>query len=99
MALSRTFLSAGARSVVATQWSIPDAAGGVMPSFYRGLITGGDATHELRKAKLEFRGSLLEGANGQLMSAANPIYWAPFILMGYPRLTLAGDGRKLPVDP
>jgi tetratricopeptide (TPR) repeat protein len=76
--LSRSFLIAGARSVVVSQWSIDDDATiGFMQSFYRDYLRqGGDKAQALRRAMLSLRGK---------PSTAHPRYWAAFTLVGAER--------------
>lgn len=71
MGLTRGFLYAGARSIVASLWSVDDAATAeLMVSFYQNL-----ASHEqreaLRLAQIETR-----------KTHPNPLYWAAFEITG-----------------
>jgi tetratricopeptide (TPR) repeat protein len=76
--LSRSFLIAGARSVVVSQWSIDDDATiGFMQSFYRDYLRqGGDKAQALRRAMLSLRGK---------PRTAHPRYWGAFTLIGAER--------------
>lgn len=85
MALSRAFLEAGAPTVLATQWAIPDESGGVMPGFYERLRETGDPVESLRRAKLEFL-ARRDRVGERLVSRAHPVYWAPFVLVGRPSI-------------
>jgi len=74
--LARAFQLAGARSVLASLWSVADESTAVlMPSFYRHLKAGVPKGDALRRAQLE----LLRGKNRQYVT---PFHWAPFQLVG-----------------
>ncbi|KAK3726205.1 hypothetical protein QZH41_012431 [Actinostola sp. cb2023] len=78
--MSRAFLAAGARAVVASLWSINDqAALQFMTSFYLYLRYGDSASLSLQTAVKELRESRLY---------SEPQCWAPFFLIG--------DDVKLP---
>jgi len=75
--LSRAFLSAGARSVVVSLWSVSDiSTGHLMKSFYQQLAGNLSNAAALRLAKLE----MLHGTT----ETRHPYYWAPFIAIGKP---------------
>lgn len=77
--LPRTFLREGARSVVATLWSIPDrTTADFMVDFYGGLKTGLDKSASLRSAKLRM---IRRGRS-------HPFYWAGYVLFGEPDGTI-----------
>lgn len=78
-ALSRAFLAAGSRRVVASLWPVDDASTAVlMASFYRRLGAAAsqdevDVARALRDARREVR----------LRAAwSSPYYWAPFVATG-----------------
>ena len=72
--LSRSFLAAGARSVVVSLWSIDDAATRtLMESFYRAYFAGESKARALQLAMLALRE---DGGD------VSPAYWAPFMLIG-----------------
>jgi CHAT domain-containing protein len=77
--LVRAFVGAGARSVIASHWPVPDDYDAT-----KTLITG------LFKGKPgESIGQLLDGAQVQLMDqreTSHPFYWAAFVILG--------DGEK-----
>ncbi|MFO0984970.1 MAG: CHAT domain-containing protein [Planctomycetota bacterium] len=94
---ARSFLLAGARAVIATQWSVTDDAAVVQArTFYDRLFAGEPTAEALREAKL----ALIEGrpdgsrapvasrgrallTSGQRESRfAHPSFWAPFVLFG-----------------
>ncbi len=83
LALTRAFMAAGARSVVASLWLAPDVAGPLMPEFYRGLMQGASKAAALRAAKLAMKSSRGRVA-GQEVSYAHPIFWASSVLVGSP---------------
>ncbi len=73
--IARPFFFAGARSVLASLWSVDDEATRVlMVAFYRSLTEGKSVGEALGKAKREMVRS----------SLAHPYYWAGFILQGWP---------------
>jgi CHAT domain-containing protein len=71
--MSRAFLAAGARAVVASLWAIDDDATlNFMLSFYKHLKMGERASRSLQQAMKEMRE---EGYD-------EPRHWAPFFLIG-----------------
>jgi CHAT domain-containing protein len=81
LGLVNAFLQAGARSVLATQWGINEAAAVLMPSFYRNMMGGLSAAEALRQAKLETLTKRLP-FGGTDVSLSHPLFWAPFVLVG-----------------
>lgn len=76
--LTRAFQWAGARSVLASLWTVPDeSTADLMTSFYTALARGLPRDEALRQAQR----SLL-GRGGD---AAHPYFWAAFELLGDPR--------------
>ncbi len=74
LGLSRAFLFAGARSLVASLWQVEDrSTAELMVGFYERLQRGRHPADALREAKLIFLAS---------PPTAHPFYWAPFILTG-----------------
>ena len=72
--LSRSFLVAGARSVMVSQWSVNDQATALlMAAFYREYIRLDDKALALQKAIQEIR--LIPGFE-------HPRFWAPFVIVG-----------------
>ena len=72
--IARSFLCAGARSVLVSLWAIDDEATMVfMESFYQHLADGKSASVALHQAMKSLRKS-------EEFSAVN--YWAPFVLIG-----------------
>jgi CHAT domain-containing protein/tetratricopeptide (TPR) repeat protein len=74
--LVRGFLKAGARSVVATRWSVNSSkTTDLMTTFYRYLLQGLRPAEALRQATLE---------NRRNSATAHPSYWAGFQVFGMP---------------
>ena len=81
--LVAAFQQAGARSVLATLWSVDEATAKVTTGFYGALAQGRPAVAALRQAKLRLLGQRLR-TGGADVSLAHPFFWAPFILVGSP---------------
>ena len=72
--LVQAFLFAGAKSVVASVWSVDDSATELlMKQFYIHLAEREDKASALRQAKLDYL---------EKMGNLAPIYWAAFVLVG-----------------
>ena len=72
--LTRAFLHAGARRVVATLWPVDDwATAALMERFYQGYASGAEPGQALAAAQ---RALLIQPAT------ANPFYWAGFVAVG-----------------
>ena len=85
--LVRCWQIAGARSVVASQWSVADASTGrLMTAFHKGLKAGLPKDEAMRRAMAELAAH---------PETAHPFHWAPFLVTGDPRpMGLAGaDGK------
>jgi len=77
LGLTRAFQYAGARSVLASLWSVEDASTSeLMKRFYGYLKIGASKDEALRHAQAD----LLLGAGGSELS--NPFHWAAFELIG-----------------
>lgn len=73
MGIARTFFYTGARSVLASLWTVDDkSAVFFMREFYHYLRAGRAAGDALRLAKIKF----FKGSRGQ------PFFWAGFVLIG-----------------
>lgn len=76
LGLARAFLLAGARTVLASHWTVDDAATAqLMSAFYRALAAGAPPAEALRQAQQ----SLLLGEPAHYR---HPYYWAGFFLLG-----------------
>jgi CHAT domain-containing protein len=80
MGLTRAWLAAGARSVVASRWTMPDADGTFFGSFYRDYrgrdSRERDAARSLRAAQLE----MIRSGGWR----AEPRYWGAYFVVGNP---------------
>jgi CHAT domain-containing protein len=77
--LTRSFLYAGAESVVVSLWNVNDiATASLMKAFYQNLQRGLGKDDALRQAKLEL-------LKGRQPAWRHPYYWAAFVLVGDPR--------------
>jgi CHAT domain-containing protein len=73
LGLSQAWMMAGARTVLATNWPVPDADGDLIPGFYRNL-RGTSAAEALRRSQIE----LIHSGTWQ----SSPSYWAAFQVIG-----------------
>ena len=74
--LARSFMYAGAPSLVVSLWQVNDyATSTIMQNFYQHLTAGMAKDAALRQAKLDY----IAAATG---NAAHPALWSPFIQMG-----------------
>jgi len=70
--LARAFMSAGAESVIVSQWAVEDqSTAELMVELYRNLAKGLSVPEALKAAKITLR-----------KQYPSPYYWAPFVLMG-----------------
>ena len=81
--LVAAFQQAGARSVLATLWSIDEAAAELTTRFYGAAASGARTPAALRQAKLQLLQQRVRMGNVDV-SLAHPFFWAPFILVGAP---------------
>jgi CHAT domain-containing protein len=91
LGLTRAFLYAGTRSVVATLWDVADEpTAKLVAGFYENLSNGEDKAQALRDAQLSVLNQLRAGKiqvttrRGKLTLPENPIFWASFVLIGEP---------------
>ena len=79
--LSRAFQYAGARSVLATLWSVSDrTTAELMSRFYRHMRSGKTWDEALRAAQLELIHGEVKNEWG--IAASSPYYWAAFQVIG-----------------
>ena len=78
VALPQSFLTAGARSVVASLWSVDDAATSLfMQRFYKYLLT------EKQKPKIALANTQRDFREGkEFAQYRDPFYWAAFVMYG-----------------
>jgi CHAT domain-containing protein/tetratricopeptide (TPR) repeat protein len=85
LGLRRAFLLAGAQTVVASLWKVPDAeTEKLMTSFFERWLKGAARADALRQAQLELIRSLRLSGNPTRRDAP-PLYWAGFICHGQSR--------------
>lgn len=76
VSLARSFMYAGASSLIVSLWQVNDfATSEIMKNLYLNLADGMNKDEALRKAKLQY----IKSAND---IAAHPIFWSPFIQLG-----------------
>ena len=72
LGLTYAFLSAGAATLVVSQWLVQDrVTASLMERWYRNLLNSHDLAASLRSAQLEI-----------MRSFPHPYFWAPFKLVG-----------------
>jgi CHAT domain-containing protein len=87
MNLARAFLTAGAKSVIASLWSVNDrTTTTLMEYLYDNLSAGLPVREALRRAQLEFISSYAQ--------KAHPYYWAGFEVIGDGTRRIAPETRK-----
>jgi CHAT domain-containing protein len=80
LGLARSFLGAGAATLIVSQWMVQDATTAeLMDHFYGALAAGHGAAPALRLAQLAVKAH-----------SPHPYYWAPFLLLGERSTGLAG---------
>jgi CHAT domain-containing protein/tetratricopeptide (TPR) repeat protein len=78
LGLMRSFLAAGAATLVATLWAVEDRSTAQLMSSFYGRLAGGETKGAaLRRAQLE----LMDGRSSQ-QDFSHPYFWAPFSLVG-----------------
>lgn len=82
----RAFLTAGARSIVASLWMIEDACGAdFMLRFYSSLRAGTPKGAALTSIYREFIADEVASGDGKIARRyVHPFYWAPYLLIGDP---------------
>jgi CHAT domain-containing protein len=77
---TRSFLSAGASSMVASLWPVADdATEALMTRMYKSMTEGADLMDAMRNAQLEVQ---------KTRRFAHPFFWAPFNVIGNGRMQL-----------
>jgi CHAT domain-containing protein len=91
LGLTRAFLYAGTRSVVATLWDVADEpTARLVVKFYKNVNQGEDKAQALRSAQLAVLKQLRAGKihvstrSGPITLPENPVFWASFVLIGEP---------------
>jgi CHAT domain-containing protein len=79
--LVAAFQQAGARSVLATLWTIDETSAELMSAFYQALAQGQSESAALRQAKLHVMQQHTRMGKTEI-SLAHPFFWAPFKLVG-----------------
>ncbi|MEO8076241.1 MAG: CHAT domain-containing protein, partial [Acidobacteriota bacterium] len=84
---TRAFLVAGASTVIAAMWDVPDRTSfEIMRTFYTGWIAGRGKSRSLRQAQLALISALRAGriqVEGTSLPE-DPRLWAGFVLVGEP---------------
>jgi CHAT domain-containing protein len=76
LGLTRAWLAAGARQVIASRWNVPDESGALFAALYRNLASGGAAgpALALRRAQIE----MLRSRDWR----SQPRYWGAYFVIG-----------------
>ena len=98
LGLSRAWLAAGASSVLATQWPMPDDSGELWHSFYSAWRSSALPPGSARAAQA------LQSAQRDAIASrswrARPRYWASYFVLGsqtsYVPLDVSQHGRRVP---
>ncbi len=81
--ISSYFLNAGAKSVMASLWTVDDTSTSqLMQAFYNQLATGAPIDRTKAAALRQAQLSLLLGDRSGQAEFAHPYFWAPFVLIG-----------------
>jgi CHAT domain-containing protein/tetratricopeptide (TPR) repeat protein len=84
LGLRRAFQSAGARTVLASLWQVPDKeTARLMGKFFRHWLRGKPKAEALRRAQRELLAELRKDPDPKRQKAP-PLYWAGFICHGQP---------------
>ena len=89
--LARSFMYAGASSLIVSLWQVNDfATSEIMKNLYSNLEDGMKKDEALRQAKLQYMKSV-KGLS------AHPVFWSPFILMGKTdAISIKRKGEEMP---
>jgi tetratricopeptide (TPR) repeat protein/CHAT domain-containing protein len=82
--LTRSFMYAGAKSLLVTHWSVESRAARDLMVWTARNKAGAAGPEALRSAKLAMKASTREdaGVPGGTLSLAHPFFWAPFVIVG-----------------
>ena len=81
--LSRAFLAAGAKAVVASLWNVPDLSTRVLvESFYDAYLSGSDVASSLQQAALATRQTLADLWRYPTPQEVHPLEWGSFFVLG-----------------
>jgi hypothetical protein len=84
LGLRRAFQQAGAQTVLASLWKVPDAeTEQLMTAFFQRWLAGAGKAEALRQAQVELIGRLRASKEAKHRNAP-PLYWAGFICHGLP---------------
>jgi CHAT domain-containing protein/tetratricopeptide (TPR) repeat protein len=84
LGLWRAFRQAGAQTVLASRWKVPDVeAERLLTAFFRRWLKGAGKAEALREAQLELIKELRAGKEARHRGAP-PLYWAGFLCHGQP---------------
>lgn len=89
LGLARAFLAAGAQSVCATRWKIPDEGGALVERMYAHLLDRVTRAEALRRAQVE----MIRAGDWR----SEPRYWAAYFLVGDGGYRRLGSDRN--ADP
>ena len=91
MDMTRALLVSGAKSVIASEWSVADdPTRALMIDFYRRYLGHESKSAALRNAQLDLLRRLRAGSvkisspAGELTLPEDPSFWAAFVLLGRP---------------
>ena len=89
--LSRAFLTAGAKAVVASLWNVPDLSTRLLvESFYDAYLSGADVASSLQQAAIATRQALADMWGYATPQEVHPLEWGSFFVLG--QGTTSGDG-------
>ena len=86
LGLARAFLAAGAQSVCATRWKIPDEGGALVRRMYGHLLAKATRAEALQRAQVE----MIRAGDWR----SEPRYWAAYFLVGDGGYRELGSDRK-----
>jgi CHAT domain-containing protein len=90
LGLTRAFLAAGAVSVLATHWQIPDESGALVQALYRNLQAPGSCRVSRSEALQQAQLAMLRAGGWR----SEPRYWAAYFLSGWPGSEACGGSDR-----